>query len=121
MIGYSLMGLMMAKNTLTFTWAFELVTKKHKSCASTCLLVLDFSVSIIAGLFFLSISREWKLLMYPFFAAGALGYIIVTLMVPESPQWLLLQGRKAEAIESLNYIAKVNRSNNRISQDVNFV
>jgi len=119
--GYSLMGFLSAKNALTCAWTFEFVLNKHKGCTSTCIILLDLAVTIVGGVFFLFISRDWKLLMYSFFGAGALGFTAVSLLLPESPKWLLLQGRKAEAIEALNYIATINRSENRISQDVNFI
>ena len=45
----------------------------------------------------------------------------VSFLCAESPKWLLLQGRREEAIKSLNFIAKVNRSPNRIPEDAMFV
>jgi MFS family permease len=92
-IGFSMLGFFMAKNTLCFTYAFEFMVKDHKGCASTCLNMLDFSVCVIAGLFFLLATPRWELLCYPLFAAGAIGFVIVSLLLPESPKWLLLQGR----------------------------
>jgi|Transcript_9071 hypothetical protein len=83
--------------------------------------MLDFTVNIIAGLFFMFAGPSWKPLFYPFFAMSVLGYAIPTLLNPESPRWLLLQGRQAEAIDAFNRIAKINRSHNRIESDATFV
>lgn len=46
---------------------------------------------------------------------------MISLICPDSPKWLLLQGRTKEAIDALNYIAWFNRSPNRISPDTMFI
>ena len=46
---------------------------------------------------------------------------MVLAICPESPKWLLLQGRQKEAIRVLNYIAKFNCSPNRIPEDTEFI
>ena len=120
-IGYSMMGFFMGKNSLIFTWTFEFVTQRSKGCASTFILILDFCTPVIAGMFIMFVSRDWKMFMYPFFAIGALGFVIVSVLMPESPKWLLLQGRQEDAIRSLNFVARVNRSPSRIDQKANFV
>lgn len=52
MIGYTLMGLMCAKNSLCYTWLFEFVNKNHKSYASCAVNTLEFATCIIAGVYF---------------------------------------------------------------------
>ena len=52
---------------------------------------------------------------------GTFSYIVVILVVPEAPRWLLINGKQAEAIDSFNYIASLNFSNHFISKQVTFV
>ena len=60
-IGYALLGFMMAKQALCYTWTFDLLMKDHKSCALTCLHLLDFSTCVIGGIYFIiSDLPDWK-------------------------------------------------------------
>ena len=121
-IGFGLLGFFMAKHALSYSWAFELMPKEQKSLASTCINTLDFSVCVYSGLYFLLAEEpDWKVLCYPLFFIGVFGYLMCTLLIPESPRWLLLQGRDAEAIQVLNYIGRINRSPNRINPDTQFI
>ena len=52
---------------------------------------------------------------------GTFSFIVVMLVVPEAPRWLLVNGKQEEAIDSFNYIASLNFSNYFISKQVTFV
>jgi hypothetical protein len=41
--------------------------------------------------------------------------------VPESPKWLLIKGRRADAITALNRIAVFNKSEYKIPEDAEFM
>ena len=112
---------MMAKNSLCFAWAFEFMLKGHKSTVCSMLNLFGYMITINCGLYFLFISRDWRPLLMTLFYISLTGYVLVTLICPESPKWLLFNGRSAEAIKSLNYIAWFNRSPNRIAEDTIFV
>ena len=107
-VGFTLMGLMCAKNSLCFTWLFELVDMRKKSIVSSAVNSLDFAIVIIAGIYYKFASREWAPLILAFFWTCVCCFVLTGVLCPESPKWLLLQGRNREAIESLNYIAKFN-------------
>jgi hypothetical protein len=85
-----MLGFMMAKNSLCYTWTFEFLTKDHKPLGSTIVNMLEFLTCIIAGVYFLYISRDVSQLLNFFFAISLIGFAIVSLLVPESPKWLLL-------------------------------
>ena len=59
MLGFAIMGLMMSKNSLCYTWLFEFMPMKNKPAASTCVNMFDFATAILAGLYFLFISLNW--------------------------------------------------------------
>ena len=89
-IGFSLLGFMMVKNSLVYTWTFEFLLKDYKPIGSSIVNMLEFSNCIIAGVYFICISRDVTPLLNFFFGISVLGYVSVSLLLPESPKWLLL-------------------------------
>lgn len=90
-IGYALIGFLMAKQALCYSWVFDLLMKDHKSSALTCIHLLDFSTCVIGGIYFvLSEQPDWRELIYPLFCLGVIGFLMCSLLLPESPKWLLL-------------------------------
>jgi hypothetical protein len=51
----------------------------------------------------------------------SISALIVAFFCPESPRWLLVNGKRLEAIDALNKIAKVNGSPHRIPITASFV
>lgn len=120
-VGMCLMGFMMLKNSIVYSWTFEFLLKDHKPPAATMLNSLDYSCCIFGGVYFLVIGISASTLLWFFFALSLIGYFLVSIIVPESPKWLLLQGRREEAIKVLNYIAWINRSKTKIAPNTQFV
>ena len=52
---------------------------------------------------------------------GAVALMTVVIAMPESPRWLLLNGKTKEAIANLNYIAWFNGSSERIPENAEFI
>ena len=89
--GYLIIGFAMAKNSLCYTWLFEFMVKEKKGVANTVINTFEFSIMFISGFYFLLVSNDTKPLIIGFFlVSGVTGWLIVTLLVTESPKWLLL-------------------------------
>lgn len=120
-VGYCMLGFTMPqKNSLTYAWLFELMNQRYKVMANTCLNMTDFATMLATGIYFMS-TPNWFPLFMTFYVLAAVGFVGVILFCPESPKWLLLQGRQKEAIRVLNYMASVNRMPDRISEDTEFI
>ena len=61
----------------------------------------------IVCLYFLFVSKNWFTLNFYVLMLGYASFL-VALICPESPRWLLISGKRAKAIEVLNYMAKIN-------------
>jgi len=96
---------------------FELTESKHKPTAITLLNVWDNITMTITCTYFMLISRDWFYLYLIMTIAGSLSYILSMFLLPESPKWLMYEGREEDAIDSLNYIAKINGSKFRFPKD----
>jgi hypothetical protein len=57
---------------------------------------------------FFGLARNWYYIHSVNLALGYAAWATSTYFMVESPKWLLLKGRKTEAIVNLNYIAKIN-------------
>ena len=116
-----LLGMTMVKNSLCYVWLFEYMAKENKSSACSFINFVDWMQPLIACWFFMKINADW----YPFFMGytiiGIVSFLLITFLCPESPKWLLLQGKTKEAINVLNKIAMFNRSKERISPNTKFV
>ena len=91
-----------------------------KALAFTVINLVDAIPVAVTCLYFWFISKDWYtlnfyqlLLCY----AAFLGVFIC----PESPRWLLVNGKSAEAIKVLNWMAKINGNPQSIPEDAQFV
>ena len=116
-----LLGSMMIKNSLAYIWGFEISHSSHKKISSSIINMFDFANAAVAGGFFLFVSNDWFELYLPWVGMSVCAYLVILLFCPESPKWLLMQGRTEEAIESLNYIAWFNGSGHRVPTGTEFV
>jgi len=121
LVGFAMMGFCQLKNSVSYVWLFDLVETKHKSIVCGIMNSFDNITMTVLCLYFKFVSRHWTYLFYLLETLGVLSYIVLMLCVPDSPKWLLLNGRKKEAIAAFNYMAIVNRCPERIPEDANFV
>ena len=121
LVGFAMMGFCQLKNSVSYVWLFDLVENKHKSIVCGIMNAFDNITMTILCLYFKFVSKEWSYLFYLLEVLGVLSYVTLMVWVPDSPKWLLLNGRKKEAIAAFNTMAIVNRCKERIPEDANFV
>jgi MFS family permease len=120
LIGYALFGIGNTKNSVCYVWMFELMETRHKSSACSVLNIINSGTMVVFGLYVLLVSRDWFPIELFMWTIGILAYIAMYFLMPESPRWLLINGRKLEALEKYEYIADFNKTEFLIPQTANF-
>ena len=82
----------------------------------TIINIVDALPALILGIWFLFFGNNWFTIAMIMVAVHYSAFIL-GIFCPESPRWLLLNDRKAEAIEEINYMARFNGSSKRIPED----
>ena len=93
-----MLGVTMVKNSLCYVWLFEYLMKRHKSTACSFINLVDWSQPFLACWFFMSMKADWYPLFEGYTVVGVISFVLITVLCPESPKWLLLQGQTKEAI-----------------------
>ena len=114
------MGLSQLKNSASYVWASECVPLSNKPLAFTMINVFDAFPIPFLCLYFAFVSKDWYPLQFYVLLLSYFSFVL-TFLCPESPRWLLVNGRTKEAIEVLNYIARWNGNLQRIADDAQFV
>jgi len=117
---FFLMGLSQVKIGTSYVWLSECTSLSYKPRAFTYINIFDAMPIAVAGLYYLFVSKDWfwlclTMLILTYLATGLLYFC------PESPRWYLVNGRRSEAIDTLNYIAQLNGREVRIPSDARFV
>jgi MFS transporter, OCT family, solute carrier family 22 (organic cation transporter), member 4/5 len=101
LICFGLLGLSQIKNVVSYVWFSECVPLTHKPLTYAIINIVDALPLVLMALYFMFISRSW---LYINVVATALCYLafIIIPFCPESPRWLLVNGRRKEAILALN-------------------
>ena len=107
-ICFFVLGISNLKNSVSYVWASESVPFKRRSTVFTIINVVDAMPTLITGGFYLLVAREW-FTIYAINVAVGYSALLLALVCPESPRWLLYNGRQKEAIDALNYMARFNQ------------
>lgn len=111
LLGFFAMGLFQIKISTCYMYICELVEQKHKSSVIAFINAIDGFTHTIVALYFKFFSKDWNPLFMGSVFVSTIALIGMLLFAPESPKWLIVNNRKQEAVASLNYISKFNRSN----------
>ena len=92
-----LLGFSSIKNSQTYVWSTDCVPLRRRPDVITIINIIDALPALTLGFWFLFIGNDW--LTYALFML-AINYFafILGIFCPESPRWLLVNDRKAEAI-----------------------
>ena len=119
--GFVLFGLSKMKNSVCYVWISELVPIRHKNSALVSLTSFDSGTLGFLCLYFVLASREWFPIMMVTTLLSTLALLILIVVLPESPIWLLQKGRQQEAIDALNLIGWINGVSKRIPSNAQFI
>lgn len=90
-ICFFVMGLANLKNSQAYVWASECVHFDRRSRAFTVINVVDALPTVVIGLFYLLIARDW-FTIYAINLAVSYLALMAAFLCPESPRWLLYNG-----------------------------
>ena len=93
-----LYGCATTKNSVSYVWSFELVESKYKSACCSFVNGIDTMAMVIMGFYVLFISKNWFPIEFTMWFIGVANLIILSIVMPESPKWLLMTGKVGEAI-----------------------
>lgn len=120
LIGFLFYGLSQLKNSVVYVYAVELVPARRSGPVNISLTSFDSATMAIVCLYFLLISKDWFPLCLGMMLLSTVSFLGIVFLLPESPIWLLQQGRVQDAIAAFNRIGKINRSAKRIPEDAVF-
>lgn len=121
LLGMCLMGGCQIKNMASYAWLCGFNLRRDLSVMSGLLNSWDQSTVTFMIFYFLFVSKDWFGLFLVMTLLGGVAHCFMLACAPESPKWLLAQGRRQEAIAAFNHIARWNRSTKLIPQDATFV
>lgn len=108
------------KNGCAYVWAFESAGVKHKMFVTTIMNAFDRSTLFVTGFFLVFITRWWLVIAMFYWTVGVFAFVLAYFYLPESPLWLVMNNRNAEAIAIFNQMAVVNGSEGRIQENTEF-
>jgi hypothetical protein len=93
---------------------------KHKGVASGLLGSFDCITVAVIPLYFVYVSKNWFILYLVMLMLGTVSLLFMLFCAVESPKWLLVQGRREDAIREFNRVALINHCEITIPDDALF-
>lgn len=106
---FFLSGLSQIKIVNAYIYLSECTSTPYKPASYTYINILDAAPLMITCLFYMLVSPNVMILPWVF---TALSYVALcaAFFCPESPRWLIVNGRSQDGIAELNKIASMNRT-----------
>ena len=96
-----------ARYYVGYTYNLETQPKSHQVLVSTTMFASEAAVYITVSLFFWQVSREWQLVQIPN-GIGSFISLCALCLMPESPRWLVSEGRYDDARQVFRRIGQYN-------------
>ena len=119
--GYAVYGLTQTKNITCNVYAVELVHSRDKAFICSWINMWDALTPLWACVFFIFVEPDCYYHFGIIVAIQFVGLVILLGLRIETPRWLLVNGRRDEAIAMLNFIAWFNGAEDRIPADTKFI
>ena len=120
LFGFLILGVTALKNAICYVWLFDLAESKHRQVMCGFATGLDLTTIPVMTIYLIYINKSWYGICLFMTLLSLLAFFCAITVLPESPIWLLLQGRREDAIKAFNWIAKINGSKNRIPENAFF-
>ena len=90
---FFLLGFANLKNSQAYVWLSEVVPFERRSCTFTIINIADACTGLVAGIFYVLISRNYMPL-YIFVVSLSYLALLLALFMPDSPRWLLITDKE---------------------------
>jgi len=112
---FTVMGVCGLRNGASLAWLGGFLPAEYKSLMIGIVMAFDAATLMIIVFYFGYISSNWYPLFLFMTCVGLLAHLFMCYVSPDSPAWLLSQGRTEDAINALNKIGQINKCENLIS------
>jgi hypothetical protein len=107
-LGFFIQGICYLKMNCCFIFLKDICEQKYETIVSTVTIGRDHSVIAMFCFVMVAITRDAVTYLHFVNGINIFFYVIICLISVESPLYLLSKDRTQEAINNLNYIARVN-------------
>ena len=118
---FMLYGLTAIKNTIPYVYLVELIPTRFIIRANASITAFDSGTVSFVCFYFIFVSKDWFPLVFTMTVLSTLSYLVICFTLPESPIWLLNQGRNQDAIDALNSIGRMNGVKRQIPKNAIFL
>ena len=90
LVSFAFIGMLLIKNGVCYTYAFELVPQKSRPLVNSAINCFDTSTLMCICFYVLFINKYYMYSMELYVILGMIAWVILVLFVPESPKWFMI-------------------------------